>query len=52
MKIKFFFADALLAKLGAKRKAQRVKYDTNTPESVVLDLSDKDCVDPEVTPKE
>ena len=35
-KIKFFFADALLTKLGAKRVTAAMKYDTQHPEGVKL----------------
>ena len=33
-KIKFFFADAFLTKLGAKRVTKTMKYDTKKPEAV------------------
>ena len=49
-KIRFFFADALLAKLGAKKALQSVKYDPKSPESVVFNSLDKVQEYPEVQP--
>ena len=46
VKIKFFFADALLDKLGAKREITNVKYSTKAPDSVVIDSLDKGQEDP------
>ena len=36
VKIRFFFADALMAKLKTQKEAKEVKYATNDPEAVVL----------------
>ena len=47
VKIKFFFADTLLAKLGARKECKKVKYSAKAQESVDIIDKDQDNVDVE-----
>ena len=51
LKIKFFFADPLLAKLGAKRECKKVTNSAKAPESVeVGETNDHDGKDTDIQP--